>query len=84
MRPGRWKLLFPHTSRTIHGQPPGKDGTPTKYLALPVGLELYDLESDLGETHNLATDRPDVVQHLQSLAESMRGPARRLADEAGG
>jgi arylsulfatase A-like enzyme len=72
MRSGRWKLLFPHTSRTIHGQPPGKDGTPTKYLPLPVGLELYDLESDLGETKNLAAARPDVVQHLQSLADAMR------------
>ena len=72
MRAGRWKLLFPHTSRTIHGQPPGKDGTPTKYLALAVGLELYDLEADVGESHNLATDRPDVVKHLQSLADPIR------------
>src|SRR4029078_3977621 len=72
MRSCRWKLLFPHTSRTIHGQPPGKDGTPTKYLALAVGLELYDLEAELGESHNLATDRPDVVKHLQSLADPIR------------
>lgn len=72
MRSGRWKLLFPHKSRTIHGQPPGRDGTPTKYLALPVGLELYDLESDVGETRNLAADRPEVVQRLQRLANSMR------------
>ena len=34
-------------------------------------VELYDLESDRGETRNCATERPDVVQDL--LARARRG-----------
>ena len=28
VRSGKWKLMLPHTYRTMAGQPPGKDGTP--------------------------------------------------------
>jgi arylsulfatase A-like enzyme len=72
LRSDRWKLLFPHTSRTMIGQKPGEGGTPGKYKPLPVGLELYDLESDLGETKNLANDRPEIVKELQTKADAMR------------
>ena len=72
MRAGRWKLLFPHTSRTMIGQGPGLGGHPGKYVAQKVGLELYDLETDLGETRNLATDHPEVVEKLQSRADAIR------------
>ena len=72
LRSGRWKLLFPHTARTMIGQPPGHGGTPGKYKPLPVGLELYDLETDLGETRNLATARPEVVRELEAKADTMR------------
>ena len=81
MRSGRWKLLFPHTSRTIHGQPPGKDGTPTKYLALPVGLELYDLESDVGETKKPRRRPPRRRQPPPVPRRIHARPARRFADE---
>jgi arylsulfatase A len=72
LRSGRWKLLFPHTARTMIGQEPGRGGTPGKYKPLPVGLELYDLETDLGETRNLADARPEVVHDLQAKADAMR------------
>ncbi|MDG3002688.1 sulfatase family protein [Paludisphaera mucosa] len=77
MRSGPWKLLFPHTTRTMNGQAPGVGGVPGKYRELPVGLELYDLDRDLGETRNLSTERPEVVERLQGLADAMRG---RLGD----
>jgi arylsulfatase A len=77
MRAGRLKLLFPHKARTMLGQAPGKDGTPGKYQPLKVGLELYDLMDDLGETHNLADDRPEVVAALQRQADAIR---RELGD----
>jgi arylsulfatase A len=73
MRSGRWKLLFPHTARTMLGQGPGKGGVPGKYRDLPVGLELYDLEADPGETTNVATQHPDVVRSLQAKADAFRG-----------
>jgi arylsulfatase A-like enzyme len=72
MRSGPWKLLFPHTSRSMQGQAPGHGGQPGKYGDLRVGLELYDLDSDLGETRNLAGDRSDVVRELQAKADAIR------------
>ena len=78
MRAGRWKLLFPHTARTMSGQKPGHGGVPGKYRPLPVGLELYDLRADIGETRNLAAERPEVVRDLQGRADVIRA---RLGDK---
>lgn len=36
-------------------------------------LELYNLAADIGESNNLASENPDMVKHLQSLAESQKG-----------
>lgn len=72
IRSGTWKLQFPHTARSMIGQAPGKDGTPGKYKALPVGLELYDLATDIGETKNLATEQPEKVKELQAKADAYR------------
>jgi arylsulfatase A len=72
MRSGPWKLLFPHTSRTMIGAKPGADGTPGKYRPLPVGLELYDLTNDIGETKNLAQEKPEIIKELQAKADIIR------------
>ena len=71
MRAGRWKLVFPHTYRSLTGKP-GADGFPDGYTNIPCDLELYDLETDIGEKHNVITDHPDVLARLQKLAEAMR------------
>ena len=34
--------------------------------------ELYDLDSDIGESKNVATDNPEVVRQLQKLIDEMR------------
>jgi arylsulfatase A-like enzyme len=34
--------------------------------------ELYDLESDIGETRNLIEDHPEIVEQLQDLLQEMR------------
>jgi arylsulfatase A len=72
VRAGDWKLHFPHTSRTMDGQPPGKDGVPGKYKPLSVKRELYNLKIDRGETQNVAEGHPEVVTRLEALADRAR------------
>jgi hypothetical protein len=43
-------------------------------------LSLFDLETDPGETTNVADKHPEVVARLQALAERMR---EDLGDSAG-
>jgi hypothetical protein len=71
VRSGRWKLLLPHSYRTLAGEP-GRDGKPKPYKQEQCGLELYDLESDIGERHDVAAEHPDVVKRLQEIAERAR------------
>lgn len=72
VRSGRWKLILPHTYRTLGQQPKAKDGIPVKYSQVKAGLELYDLEKDMGEKHNVAVQHPEVVKRLEALAEQAR------------
>lgn len=37
-------------------------------------IELYDLEADLGETHDLAPQLPDLVKKMSELMETARTP----------
>jgi arylsulfatase A-like enzyme len=72
LRSGDWKLMLPHTARTLRDQPAATGGVPAKYLPLPVGLELYHLRRDPGETHNVAAENPEVLTRLLALAEDAR------------
>ncbi len=72
VRTGPWKLYFPHTYRTLEGSQAGNDGKPGAYKQAKVGLELYNLESDLGERTDVAARNPEVVRRLQALADAMR------------
>ena len=62
VRSGRWKLYLPLSDwwYTFRGR---TKNSPAR---------LYDLLADLGETHNLAETRPEVVQRLLGLAERAR------------
>ncbi|HEX4945786.1 MAG TPA: sulfatase [Blastocatellia bacterium] len=72
VRSGKWKLILPHTYRTLGNQPKAKDGIPVKYSNVQAGLELYNLETDVSEKTNVATKHPDVVKRLEALAEQAR------------
>ena len=73
MRSGPWKLVLPHTYRTLATRPGGRDGIPAKYDSVKLTTpELYDLESDWSESTNHADRHPDIVQRLESLAEQAR------------
>ena len=72
VRAGKWKLMLAHTARTMDGQPPGKDGVPGKYKALPVPQTLYDLEADPGETTDASAKYPAELATMLAHAERAR------------
>jgi arylsulfatase A-like enzyme len=72
VRQDKWKLHFPHGYRSYEGVAPGKNGLPGPYAHGETGLELYDLENDIGETHDVAEKHPDVVERLTALGERAR------------
>jgi arylsulfatase A-like enzyme len=72
VRSGRWKLVFPHKYQTLGSGQGGSGGLPGRYEQTTCGLELYDLETDPGETRDLAGERDDVVSRLKLLADEAR------------
>ncbi|NLP10376.1 sulfatase [bacterium] len=68
LRSGRWKLHLPHRYRSMQGQTAGSGGVPGKYVQKETGLELYDLEVDPGESHDVATEHPEEVARLLAIA----------------
>ncbi len=63
VRQGKWKLLLPDRK----GYRNYVNDLGTK------GVELYNLETDIGETTNVAEDHPDIVARLSSMAEQLPG-----------
>ena len=70
---GRWKLMLPHTYRTLGGRPGGRDGIPAKYESRTIEVaELYDLKNDIGQKSEVSGQYPDVVSMLQRYAVDAR------------
>ena len=65
-----WKMVLPHS----YSQPaePGNGGLKGKRGSKPIGLSLFDLDSDLGEEVNVADVNPNVVKEIQTLARAAR------------
>ena len=72
LRSGKWKLHFPHGYRTMAGKPGGTGGIPTRYSNAKTGLALFDLHKDIGESTDVKTDFPEVVERLRKLGDRMR------------
>ena len=70
VRSGRWKLHLGHPYLTI--PTPGAGGQPGKGATKQVGVELFDLDSDPGESKDVAAANPEVVKRLQACAERVR------------
>lgn len=79
IRSGPWKLHFAHTYRSLDGKSGGRDGKPGPYVDKKTPLALYNLDTDIGETTNVADKHPDIVSRLQTLAEKAR---EELGDSA--
>ncbi|MDX1564447.1 MAG: sulfatase [Phycisphaeraceae bacterium] len=72
VRSGKWKLHFPHRYRTMAGRPGGTGGKPARYSQAKIGLSLFDLKKDIGETTDVKDKHPDVVKKLQALGDKIR------------
>jgi arylsulfatase A-like enzyme len=64
VRKGRWKLHLPN-HKVYYGYVKDRGSGQT---------ELYDLASDIGETQNLAKERPDIAADLLKLSQSFVWP----------
>lgn len=72
VRDDRFKLVFPHTYRTLSGRRGGEGGNPVPYDAAKIGLSLFDLDNDVSETTNVIDRYPDVADRLRRAAEDAR------------
>lgn len=66
-----WKLVLPHKSSSyqlLHGA----NGNGGKILKIDVPLALYDLAHDPGEAYDVQQLHPDIIKHMQGLADSAR------------
>jgi arylsulfatase A-like enzyme len=70
VRSGQWKLHVPHPYQSFERA--GNDGAPGAYVRKEIELSLFDLDADPGETPNVATQHPDIVQRMQAIAEQAR------------
>ncbi|MBV9125018.1 MAG: arylsulfatase, partial [Planctomycetes bacterium] len=66
VRSGPWKLAVAPQSEGL-GKP--RVGTPAP--GKPYQPRLYNLDSDIGETTDVAADHPEIVKRLQELAAGM-------------
>ena len=71
VRSGPWKLHFGRPAAGVAGKAKKKGSRKPNPNAQPIGLQLFNLDSDIGESKNVADAHPDVVKRLQALAEAM-------------
>ncbi|MEO6786728.1 MAG: arylsulfatase [Chthoniobacteraceae bacterium] len=77
VRVGNWKLITGGGPGAYGGArrnavPNGNNVKPQPQ-GVASGVQLYDLATDLGETKNLATEKPEKVRELQQFLEKARG-----------
>lgn len=73
LRQGDWKYIPPSDGRTV-----------SRFTNIETGasavMQLYDLSKDIGETHNLAAEKPkksqEMAMQLESIRSSSRGESR--------
>ena len=69
LRQGPWKLIEPGNGPSILANTSTETG-------LSRAAQLYNLEEDLGETKNVATQLPDQVTRMRGLLEAIRTATR--------
>jgi len=72
VRSERWKLHLPHAYRTLNGREGGTGGQPVRYDTAQIGLSLYDLDKDVSESVDVASQHPEIVEQLLEVAAQAR------------
>ena len=72
VRNDRFKLVFPHSYRTLKGHPGGIGGIPVGYKQAKIELSLFDLDNDISETTNVIAEHPREAKQLMDAAEVAR------------
>jgi arylsulfatase A-like enzyme len=73
LRAGKWKLELARNYQSLNGQPGGTNGRPAKYVSLTIPKpELFDLDADPGQLHDLAAEQPEELRKLLAAANKMR------------
>jgi arylsulfatase len=67
VRHKQWKLHLPHSYMSVKSV--GYDGEGGEMIRKNIGLELFNLNQDMGESTNLAKQYPDVVIQLKKMAD---------------
>jgi arylsulfatase A len=68
IRQGRWKLGFCPGSGGLWSTPRNPTNAEAVKLSLPK-MQLYDMEQDVAEQHNVSAEHPEVVRRLTALLE---------------
>ncbi len=82
VRSGKWCLHLPHSYRSLMGDP-GQDGLPGPYQQKKTGLALFDLENDIGQQKDVASEHPEVVARLRGLGEAHTAELKANRRKAG-
>ncbi len=70
---GRWSLMLPHTFHSMGGRPGGHGGNPVPYVMVKLEKpELYDLQNDIGQRHDVSAEHPEIVEKLLASVERAR------------
>jgi hypothetical protein len=69
LRDGRWKIIFGANGGGYENAGWFEDSHTS-------AIQLYDLAADLGETRNLAGERPEIVARLSAALEQLVGDGR--------
>ncbi len=72
IRKNNYKLVFPHVYRSYRGVKPGENLYPGAYSQGESGLELYNLDTDIGESIDISKQFPLIVNELQEIGEKAR------------
>ncbi len=68
-----YKLILPHKYRTLNGREGTDDGLPIEYEYIEMSeAELYHLDSDKEEKHNVFNEHPEIVDRLLKIARAYR------------